>query len=78
MEKLLNGILDSLIGEGTYTLSITESLDAIRIEIQTAETNYPTLIGESGMTVKAITSLARFYFQKNNPDSTQKIFVDVR
>lgn len=78
MQKLLESILEGLIGEGNFTLTINDAPDAIRVEIATAESNYPILIGKAGMTIKAITSLARFYFQKNNPESTQKVFIDVR
>lgn len=79
MRDLLEYILTNII-DNPDQLSIEEETedDVLRFNVNLAEEDYPKVIGKRGLTVKGITDILRLFNNKENPDSPQKIYVNIR
>jgi predicted RNA-binding protein Jag len=78
MKELISFFIASLLPEEKQkevSFAINEREDAIEIAITAPQTVYPILVGSHGLTVKAMTSLARFHYNKAHPDSLRRIHI---
>ena len=78
MKDLLHYILSHIIDHPDQ-LEIEEEVEdnITRFNVSLADEDYPKVIGKRGLTVKSITEILRLYNNKQNPDSMQKVYVNI-
>ncbi|KXK07228.1 MAG: hypothetical protein UZ21_OP11001001148 [Microgenomates bacterium OLB22] len=78
MKELISFFIASLLPKDKQedvTFVINEREDAIEIAISAPQSVYPILVGSHGLTVKAMTSLARLKHTKEHSDSLRRIHI---
>lgn len=79
MRNLLEYILNNIIDYPDQLVIEEETEDDIlRFNVTLADEDYPKVIGKRGLTVKGITEVLRLYDNKKNPDTLQKIYVNIQ
>ncbi len=78
MEALLQFLLSKLVSNPDSINIETEELpDLLRFHVKLDESDYATVIGKSGSTIKAIQDILITYSKLHNPETERRIYVNI-